>query len=356
MKRNIIRPTIIVSTLLVIFLTIVTRKVGRSETVTQLVPFNQTSLEQKKQVASNNSQDSRRNTKRKETYQDIWTNTNRSLTVVTAFFNLGKFPKGSVSNIRTPESYKVWMSVYKYLKNPLIIYTDSKKFADFFTDLRNNSALITQIIMLSRDDLWSFNIKPQIAKIYSKPGYPKHYPNTYIPDYTCMTHSKLTLVAKAIDSKLLVSDYYSWIDLGYYRDVSSRKKYFYLEVPSDFDNSKVGVTQVYNVPLEKVSARSIILGNKNWIGGGLFLGKPDVLKKFESQYKNRVLYYLSQELMNVEQHILYSMYTAEERKKNPITVEVQLYLPGKQKVISGDPWFYLGFLMYNENINTSYRS
>lgn len=169
-----------------------------------------------------------------------------------------------------------------------------------------------------------------------------------------MTHSKLTLVAKAINSKLLASDYYSWIDLGYFRDISSRKKYFYLEVPSDFDNSKVGVTQVYNVTLKNVSARSIILGNKNWTGGGLFLGKPDVLKKFESQYKNRVMYYLSQELVNVEQHILYSMYTAEERKKNPITDEVQPYLLGQQKIISGDPWFYLGFLMYNENINASH--
>ncbi|XP_052104775.1 uncharacterized protein LOC127737864 [Mytilus californianus] len=356
MKKNIIRPTIIVSILLVIFLTMVMMKVDRSKMVTQFLPFNQTNLEPKKQVASDTSQDSWKNAKRKETYKDVWTNTNRSLTVVTAFFNLGKFPKGSFSNIRTPESYKVWMSVYKYLKNPLIIYTDSKKFADFFTELRNNSAFTTKIIIFSRDDLWTFHIKPQIAKLYSKPGYPKHYPNTYIPDYTCMTHSKLTLVAKAINSKLLASDYYSWIDLGYFRDISSRKKYFYLEVPTDFDNSKVGVTQVYNVPLKKVSARSIILGNKNWIGGGLFLGKPDVLKKFESQYKDRVLYYLSQELMNVEQHILYSMYTAEERKKNPITVEVQPYLPGKQKVLSGDPWFYLGFLMYNENINASYRS
>jgi hypothetical protein len=61
---------------------------------------------------------------------------------------------------------------------------------------------------------------------------------------------------------------------------------------------------VFNSDLENNTAKSIILGNKNWIGGGLFLGKPDVLTKFELQYKSRVLYYLSQGLMNVEQHIL----------------------------------------------------
>jgi hypothetical protein len=42
-------------------------------------------------------------------------NTNRSLTVVTAFFDLGKFPKGSFSNMRTPDSYNKWMGVYDYL-------------------------------------------------------------------------------------------------------------------------------------------------------------------------------------------------------------------------------------------------
>jgi hypothetical protein len=46
---------------------------------------------------------------------------------------------------------------------------------------------------------------------------------------------------------------------------------------------------VFNSDLENNTAKSIILGNKNWIGGGLFLGKPDVLTKFELQYKSRVL-------------------------------------------------------------------
>jgi hypothetical protein len=33
---------------------------------------------------------------------------------------------------------------------------------------------------------------------------------------------------------------------------------------------------VLNSDLENNAAKSIILGNKNWISGGLFLGKPDV--------------------------------------------------------------------------------
>jgi hypothetical protein len=78
------------------------------------------------------------------------------LTVVTAFFDLGKFPKGSLSNIRTPDSYKNWMGVYKYLQNPLIIYADSKKFAQYFEKLRQNSTYITKVISFSRGQLWPF--------------------------------------------------------------------------------------------------------------------------------------------------------------------------------------------------------
>jgi hypothetical protein len=48
------------------------------------------------------------------------------------------------------------------------------------------------------------------------------------------------------------------------------------------------------------------------------------------------------------------MYTKKERKERPITVEVQLYVPGTQQVIKCDPWFYLGYLMYHEiHLNTT---
>lgn len=275
-------------------------------------------------------------------------NDSESLTVVTAYLDLGEFPKGTKNNKRNADIYQKWMSVYKYLKNPLVVYTDSSSFADYFRKIRQNFSDTTKIIKIDRDSMWSFSIKPNISKIFSKSGYPKFYPNTVIPDYTCMTHSKLTLLVEAIKSKLFSSKYYCWLDLGYFRDLVGREKYFYLDVPSDFNESRVGVTEVYKVDFKKETAESIILKNKNWIGGGLFLGRPDVLVNFEQQYKQRVLYYLSKGLMNVEQHILYSMFTLSERRNNPIKVEVQPYIPGTKLVICEDPWFYLGCLMYRE--------
>ncbi|XP_033760361.1 uncharacterized protein LOC117342333 isoform X2 [Pecten maximus] len=274
--------------------------------------------------------------------------TNKSLTIITGFFDIGSFPKGSVANVRTPQKYENWLSVLGRVKNPVILYTDSQAFATLFRKIRNNTKHITKANVIERNTLWSFQIMPKIAKLYSVPGYPKHYPNTYVPAYTALTHSKLPVVLDAIKENFFTTEYYCWLDIGYFREIVSRNKTFWLEVPSDFDATKVGVTRVYNSKLSHIRPKTIIYGNLNWIGGGLFLGKPEVLVRFAEQYKSAVMRYLNESLMNVEQHILYSMFTTEERKTHPLDVDVQLYIPGTKKVMSGDPWFYLGYLMYDE--------
>ena len=138
--------------------------------------------------------------------------------------------------------------------------------------------------------------------------------------------------------------------MGYFRDIVRRKRKFWLEVPSDFDEKRIAVTRIFNMPLENITASTIIYGNYNWIGGGLFLGIPETILQFHKQYKSAVMRYLDQGLMNVEQHILYAMYTTDERKKFPLEIDVQLYVPGHKQVLGADPWFYLGYLMYNENL------
>jgi UDP-galactopyranose mutase len=62
------------------------------------------------------------------------------------------------------------MGVYKYLQNPLIFYTDSKKFAQYFEKLRQNSTYITKVISFSRGQLWPFQILPELSKF---PGISK---------------------------------------------------------------------------------------------------------------------------------------------------------------------------------------
>jgi hypothetical protein len=62
--------------------------------------------------------------------------TNRSLTVVTAYFNIGHFSKGTPGQVRTSKAYNVWMNTFRFLKNPVVFYTDNKSYAEFFVALR----------------------------------------------------------------------------------------------------------------------------------------------------------------------------------------------------------------------------
>eukprot|EP00105_Crassostrea_gigas_P032196 XP_011455113.1 PREDICTED: uncharacterized protein LOC105347653 [Crassostrea gigas] len=274
--------------------------------------------------------------------------TNKSLTVVTAFFTIGSFPKGTLHTVRTSNTYNVWMRTFLFMKNPVIFYTDNKTYADFFVALRKNASLLTEVVHLNRSELWAFQIIPKIKKIYSTPGYPQHYQNTFFPEYTSLTHSKQQVLDSAARKKVFDTDYYCWLDAGYFRDIVHREKKFWLEVPDDFNKSRIGVTRVFYSDLERTSARTIILGNLIWVGGGVFLGTPEVISRFHDQYKKAVMRYLNQGIMNVEHQILYAMYTKQERQKYPIDIEVQLYVPGQRQVINTNPWFYLGYVMYRE--------
>lgn len=60
----------------------------------------------------------------KNVYLDQWKGTNRSVTIVTAFLDIGKFPKGTFSKIRNQNTYKTWMGLYQHLQNPLVVYTN----------------------------------------------------------------------------------------------------------------------------------------------------------------------------------------------------------------------------------------
>lgn len=231
--------------------------------------------------------------------------------------------------------------------NPVIFYTDSVEFANLFAAARKSQMAKTEIMLMSRDELWSFHMLSHVRKIFSRKGYPKHYPNTHVPEYACMTHSKIPLLEDAVKRNTFSTKYYSWIDLGYFKNIVSNNHSFWEIIPRDFNDSKIGVTKVA-AKRPKDSAKTIIYRNLNWIAGGIFIGKPDVILKFANQYKQATLRFLDQDLMNAEQQILHAMYTDAERKAHPLDVDVQPYVPGTEKVLITNHWLYLGYLMYQE--------
>lgn len=267
----------------------------------------------------------------------------RNVTIVTAYWNLGTFQKGVGGLKFSTNTYFKWASTFKFLVNPLVVYTDCKEFKELMETLRSDRLNNTMIYLLNRTELWPFQLVTQMKSVLDQPGYPKHYPNTLIPEYPAAQHSKYAVVAETIRKGVFANPYFAWLDIGYFRDVVERKVDFTLDIPPGFDPGKISVNRVEGLSMN-IDPFTIFRKNIVWVGGGIFLGKGEVLLQFEQLYHRAVKYFLDQQLVNSDQQVLYSMYSKKGREALKPNIELQLYIPKG----SGNPWFYLGYLCRKE--------
>ena len=109
------------------------------------------------------------------------------------------------------------MEVYGQVNVSLIVYVDNSLHQLRFQSLRHH--LNTIIIKINRKDLDSFKYLKKINKIFKQDGYPKHHPNTVVPEYSCIMHAKYELVRKTIIQNPFKSKYFAWMDIGIFRNV-----------------------------------------------------------------------------------------------------------------------------------------
>ncbi|XP_046366871.2 uncharacterized protein LOC124142448 isoform X2 [Haliotis rufescens] len=263
------------------------------------------------------------------------------VTVVTAFFNLGNFKKGKDA-VFGPTLYLEWAAVYKHLMNPLVVYTDSDQFVRLFTDMRQHLMNITKIIKIEKNQLWAFDHLDKVRDIYSDPNYPKYQPNTVVPEYPCVQNAKYACVEKAIESDVFHTKYYMWLDVGYFRLITGRKRNFRLTLPRDFDEKKIAINKVTRYSLDELP-EDIFKKQYVWVGGGLVVAERGVFRQFVKEYRRAVEHYLDLKLSNSDQQVLFAMYSKAEVRLKP-TVQLQPY----SSHWYGDCWFYLGYLCYGE--------
>jgi hypothetical protein len=251
-------------------------------------------------------------------------------TVVTSYFDLGSFAKGSREHVFTKQKYLDWMKVFRNIRNPLVAYADTQETQTYIKQLRSHlPANRTKIILVERQHLWSFGLRDKIGKIYSDRNYPKHLPNTVIPEYELMKNS--------IENNFFKTKYFCWLDIGYFRDISDSKETFTLFLPNGFNHSHIAYQQVYK-PNFSLKPREIFRRNLVWIGGGFFIGEKGFMLKWTDIYRRHVEQYLAQGLMNSDQQVLYAMFATGDHQKKP-RIGLQIYIAKKD-----NPWFSLGYL------------
>lgn len=268
------------------------------------------------------------------------------MTVITAFWDLGSFRKGTGSLEYSPRDYKTWASVFEKMTNPLIVYTDSWNFKLWMEHYREYFSNKTKLIFTKRDEFWSFQILKNIKLIFDQPDYPNFYPNTVLPEYSACQHTKFAVVADALRQNIFRTEFYAWLDVGYFRDATCDEDYFQVNPPSGIDKTRLSANKVHDVPTN-VSLESIFKENRVWVGGGMLIGTKDVFLKFEKLYKRAVKFFIKRKLMNSDQQVIYGIYSTEGRKHLAPDVELQLYSPADSHVVITDNvWFHLGYMCH----------
>ena len=259
------------------------------------------------------------------------------ITIVTAYFNLGEFKKGRIAYYK-PSSYRKWMYSLAKIKNTVIAFLEKDEDIKLLRDLRAHlPANATILHTVLRHELWSFSMMKYIKDIYDNPEYPKHYPNTVIPSYSCAMHAKYELLRQATLENPGRSKYFAWMDIGYFRDVDTdNAEDFILKLPKHFEPNLISYTEV-NFRSVDLSPERIFKENHVWVAGGFILGHVDLMKDWTMLYMYLVEEFLKKGLANTDQQVVYAAANTNES----IRKFIQIYHATTE---DGDPWFYLGLL------------
>lgn len=272
------------------------------------------------------------------------------VTIISAFWDLGRFRKGA-SLEYSPNDYEQWAEVFRNIVNPLIFYTDSKDFKLLMEKYREKFRNKTKIILISnRKKFWPFQILKEIQSVFRQPNYPKYYPNTVMPEYSASQHAKYAVVADALKRNIFYTEFYAWLDVGYFRDAcDDENQYFRINPPPEVDKTRLSINLMNQSLTKNVSFSSIFKENYVWVGGGILVATKDVFLKFERLYHRAVVYFLRRGLMNADQQVIYGIYCNEGRRVFSPEVDLQLFWSsGSRKVWTSNVWFYLGYLCLEE--------
>jgi hypothetical protein len=225
------------------------------------------------------------------------------ITVITAYFNIGALNKGGPFGQYTPNKYIKWMSVFGRIENPLIIFTDSVEVEEIFRGLRAPfPAERTRIVLVERKDLWAFSLAEEIKAVFAQPGYPHFDPNTVHENYSCVMHAKFELVNRVIRQQLFTTKYLAWLDIGLFRAVVDETHTFPLVLPPNFDEDKVAYSAMIKFD-PTLTPKQIIQQDMVWVGGAMFIARPEVMYIYTQDYMRAVRKLLNMKLMSTDQQV-----------------------------------------------------
>lgn len=264
------------------------------------------------------------------------------LTLVTAYFSVGKFVKGNEGH-RGSGTYKQWLNSFKFIENPVVAYFDDLELAEHFAILRAGKP--TKVITVKQQELWAFSLRAWVQSVISRPEYKRSEPNTVNAAYDCAMHAKYDVLENATQSNFFQTKYIGWIDVGIFRDfTASDTPPFYLGIPPDHHEHAV-VFQLVQPLTPDVDPQKSVHESNFWLAGGFFCGRFDVLQTFVVDYKTFLLKFLQQNLTNTDQQVLLAMYHPANPDRPRISIQAYASPFGYSSQLIGpfvySPWFFI---------------
>ena len=266
---------------------------------------------------------------------------------MTAFFDIGTLIKGDNNNIRSPSKYKEWMKIFRYVENPLYAYVDTVENLEAFKEIRRPYSDRTRVILIDKNEMWGFNLKENISKIFSNPSYPKFYPNTVNPDYSCAMHAKYGVMNQSTSENVFNTRYFAWVDVGYFsRSIKDIHSPFGITLPHKFREGSVSFGEVYS-PMRR-TLRQIIENNEIWVAGGFFLANIKVMKRWVEDYMYYTKKFIELGLISTDQQVIYGLMQPSVQKSSKFRkrkININEYIS------KNDKWYALGYnCTYNLNV------
>jgi Bacterial protein of unknown function (HtrL_YibB) len=142
--------------------------------------------------------------------------------------------------------------------------------------------------------MWTFRLLPEVERIFAKPDYPEHYPNTVVPGYAVAVQAKYEVTQMSVLENPFKTKYFCWLDMGYFRDIASvpaNHSTFSLYLPRGFQHDSVAYQEVHDRQKE-ASIRDIFYRNIDWLAGGFFIAEAQIMCKWTREHKVPIMFIL----------------------------------------------------------------
>ena len=212
--------------------------------------------------------------------------------------------------------FKPFIELFKNdTEDEMIVFIDEKYYEDLhnITHEAKNIKLIKLNQDILKDDIYCWSLLDKEREIMTNPEYRfllgdrTIYPEHNYPEYTLINHSKIDFVSRVIDLGLSTSEYYAWVDFGFFsktEDIPNKL----LDI-NKFNLDKINYTLIN--PLDDNKDNNIYYTLRyapEKIGGFFFLGRKDKIKEYQELYHTVLNQFQEKNIADDDQHVALRCY------------------------------------------------